>query len=447
MLVVGAGPAGLATALGLADRGADVAVLERGDEVGGRVRTIGVDGHRVELGPAGILDDAPDTQRLLARLGAAAPATLAADPRVRRRYVVRDGRPRALPTGPLSLLFGTTLTWRERIALLREPRVPRGDDAAETVAGFARRRFGASIAEAFAQPIVVGIFGGDYEALELRAAFPKVAALEAAHGSVVRGLRAEAAARRKAGRPRAGLVTFDGGMGALPRALAGRLGDRVRLGCGVVAIERHGPGVRARLDDGTVVAADRAVLAVPPEAAAELVAPLDAPLGGLLAATPSVPIASVSLGWADGELAHPLDGFGLLVPRGAGYKTLGVLFMSSIFPTVRAAPPGRVLLRALVGGANDPRIGDLDDEAVLALAEAEVAALLGARAPASFRHVQRWPDAIPQYTVGHLARAEQIDARARALGLELVGTALRGVGVNDVLRDAAGAVERLAGGG
>src|SRR4051794_22338008 len=51
VVVVGAGPGGLASALLLARAGLDVTVLERRERVGGRTSAIETDGFRFDLGP------------------------------------------------------------------------------------------------------------------------------------------------------------------------------------------------------------------------------------------------------------------------------------------------------------------------------------------------------------------------------------------------------------
>jgi oxygen-dependent protoporphyrinogen oxidase len=443
VVVVGAGPAGLATALGLHARGIDVTVLERATEVGGRVRTLARDGRQVELGPAGILDDAPDTTALLRALGDHGPAIVPADPVVKRRYLVRDGVPRALPTTPPGFLFGGALSVAARFGVLRELFAPRGDTRGESIAAFARRRVGTALAESLVQPMVLGVFGGDYELLELESAFPRMAALEAAHGSVLRGLRAEARDREDRGEARARLITFSGGMGSLPSAMASVLGARVRTGVRVLAIERAGQGYRLLADAGAVDA-DRVMLATESDVAADLLAPIDARITELLRTIPSVPIASVTLAIARDRVGHALDGFGLLVPRRERMQTMGVLFMTSIFPSAGIAPSGEALFRVMMGGANDPSIDAFEDAAILDAAEREVGALLAFRAPAHFRHLQRWPRAIPQYTLGHKERARELEERLSSTRISLVGTAVHGVGVNDVLRDAARTVDRLA---
>ena len=51
VVIVGAGPGGLAAAMQLAHRGADVTVLERRNHVGGRTSAIHIDGYRFDCGP------------------------------------------------------------------------------------------------------------------------------------------------------------------------------------------------------------------------------------------------------------------------------------------------------------------------------------------------------------------------------------------------------------
>ncbi|MBI2158415.1 MAG: protoporphyrinogen oxidase, partial [Candidatus Rokubacteria bacterium] len=78
---------------------------------------------------------------------------------------------------------------------------------------------------------------------------------------------------------------------------------------------------------------------------------------------------------------------------------------------------------------------------------------LGITAPPVLTRVARWPKAMPQYHVGHLARVETIERLAAALpGLGLAGGAYRGVGIADCVRSGEAAAEQAlaparAGGG
>ena len=73
-----------------------------------------------------------------------------------------------------------------------------------------------------------------------------------------------------------------------------------------------------------------------------------------LNAIPYAGMAVVCAGYKRDRVAHPLDGFGFLVPRDGSLRMLGCLWTSSIFP--HQAPPDGVLLRTMLGGATDPDI-------------------------------------------------------------------------------------------
>ena len=51
VVIIGAGPGGLATAMLLAQAGLSVTVLERRQQVGGRTTTLTANGFRFDLGP------------------------------------------------------------------------------------------------------------------------------------------------------------------------------------------------------------------------------------------------------------------------------------------------------------------------------------------------------------------------------------------------------------
>jgi protoporphyrinogen/coproporphyrinogen III oxidase len=99
------------------------------------------------------------------------------------------------------------------------------------------------------------------------------------------------------------------------------------------------------------------------------------------------------------------------------------------------APDGFALLRVFMGGALNETIIEGDDEMLTRVARAELGDLLGVTAPPLFSRVSRYPKAMPQYEVGHLARVDAIEGCLRAHPrLALVGGAYRGVGIADCVR-------------
>ena len=146
--------------------------------------------------------------------------------------------------------------------------------------------------------------------------------------------------------------------------------------------------------------------------------------------------ARENLGYAREDVAHPLAGYGFLIPRSEGLRTLGVIWTSSIFPA--HAPPDTVSLRVLVGGARDPEAASATADELTELVTRELGEILGIRGEPLVRRVYRFTQGIPQYNVGHAQRIQAIERQRWKLpGLFITGNAYRGVGVNDCVRESA----------
>jgi oxygen-dependent protoporphyrinogen oxidase len=168
----------------------------------------------------------------------------------------------------------------------------------------------------------------------------------------------------------------------------------------------------------------------------------DPGLAHLLDGIPYASSATVTLAWRRADIPHPLDGFGFVVPQIERRPMIACTFSSVKYPG--RAPDGFVLLRVFMGGALNESILDGADETLTRVARAELGELLGVTAPPLFSRVSRYPKAMPQYQVGHLARVEAIEGCLRAhVGLALVGGAYRGVGISDCVRSGEEAAARL----
>jgi oxygen-dependent protoporphyrinogen oxidase len=367
------------------------------------------------------------------------------DDAARHRFVLKRGRLREVSPSP-KIIFSPLLPWSAIWRLIREPKAPPAPPGVdETIAEFVQRRLGPEIAAGLAEPMVSGIFAGDYSRLSVASAFPKIVEMERAHGSLIRGAMALSKARKAEGKPRevARLTTLKGGLGSLPSALSRTLGERLRTGVAVRSLERRGNGWTVRSANGELEA-DRVVLALPADEAAELVKPLDEAMAEAYRGIPVAGVAAVALGYARADVRHPLNGFGFLVPRREGVRLLGSIWMSSTFPDGHLAPEGHVLLRCMLGGAHDPAAAGLSDDELVAIARDGLATAIGLTITPRFVHVQKWRRGIAQYEVGHARRAQTIEERGQTMALYATGASLRGVGVNDVIREAGVMAERVA---
>lgn len=434
VVVVGGGLAGLVVGQRLASIPAlELTVLETERRPGGKALTDVVPAASgrwlLEWGPQTLLvEPAGALVRAIADAGLRT-EVLQARAESRRRLVLWEGALRPVPRS-LSSIVGVTGALRAFAEPLLGAGPPAGD---ESVQAFAARRFGVAVADRLVGAFVTGIFAGDPARLSVRSAFPRLAALERDHGSVLRGALRGGAARRDT-------ITLRRGAGSLTDGLARALGPALRLGAPATELVRDGAGWRVETPGGAL-AADAVVLATPAFAASYLLRPTDAPLADALAAIPYAPVAAVALGYREAAFeGGPPQGFGFLVPRGQA-RVLGCLFPTSI--AAGASPPEHVLLRVLVGGALDPEGASLPEAELVALCRREVEPLVGLRdgEPPVLTRVFRHARAIPQYELGHADRLAAIEARRATLpGLFLAGNAYRGVSLGDVCEDA----ERVA---
>jgi protoporphyrinogen/coproporphyrinogen III oxidase len=192
---------------------------------------------------------------------------------------------------------------------------------------------------------------------------------------------------------------------------------------------------------GDELAAPQLVIATPPREAARLLAGLDAVAAETVAATPMGPVAVTHLGFAKRVAAIP-DGFGFLAPRGEGVRSLGILFASRLFGD--RAPDGGDLLTAFAGGVLDAGALELPDSELVATALADLERLLGACGRPVVTEVTRYPEAIPQLTIGHAERMATVAVRLDSVpGLHLAGNYLRGVGLKDAVAAGLAAATRV----
>lgn len=405
--ILGAGISGLAAAHSLAPR-AEVVVFEARHRAGGNIRTGDLHGCRVEWGPNGFLDNEPTTLELVAELGLAA-RLQPADGAAARRFLWREGRLRAIPSKPQGFLTSSCIPLVARLRALAEPLIGSKSMADESVFDFARRRLGRGVAEILVDAMVTGVFAGDPRRLSVASAFPRLHALEAEHGSLMRG------ARGRGFGPAGHLTSFDDGLQVLVDTLARRLD--VRFGTSV-------GGLSELLAEGF----DHILCTLPAARAADLV---DSDLGALLRRIPSAPVAVVGLVF---ESSAPVpQAFGFLSPHGQGLEILGALCDSAIFPG--RAPVGKHLVRVLIGGRRNADAVELEDDRLVDLAFRNLERAWGPLPAPAAHGVVRHRLGIAQYERGHASLLREIESHCPP-HLRLAGSSYRGAALNACVREA-----------
>lgn len=458
--VVGGGITGLAAAYRLKelDPQLNVVLLEASSRVGGVIDTLRRDEFLIERGADSFLVDPPWALRLCERLGLA-DQLISTSPQHRGAYILCGGRLEKAPQG--FALFSARRLWpilatpllspRGKLRVLAERFVrPRRDGHDESLASFARRRLGQEAFERLVQPLVSGIYTADPERLSMAATLPRFQEMERRYGSLRKGALAE----RTAGDGEASaaryhlFVTPQAGMAALIGALAERLNDSIRLDTTVEKIERTAAGSwklsLRRSPDGVIsqVEAAAVVMALPAYRAADLLAGVDAELARELSSIDYAPIAVVSTAYQRDQVGRPLEAFGMVVPAIERRQIVAASFSSVKFPG--RAPDDAVLIRTFVGGACQASLAARSDEELRLLVRAELDELLAIRGEPLLCDIARWPQAMPQYHVGHLDKVARIEQRIAELpGLALAGNAYRGVGIPHCIHSGETAAEKI----
>jgi len=411
VVIVGGGISGLATAHFLQSRlGAKVqlTVIEAGPQLGGKVATAQFGGHRVDTGPDALLVRVPAMAALLEDLGlgdqVVAQAALGA-------HVWSRGRLRRLPTGTLfgvpdrllpllkSRLLSPTGLARAGLDLVL-PRRQVGQDP--SIADLVAPRLGSQVFDRLVEPLLGGVHAGRAAELSARSTVPDIEALARNNRSLYLGLRR----LRRHAPPASGgpvLVTLVGGLARLVEALTARLGEAdLRLDSTVRLVARDRDGYRVDLVDGVSIAADAVVLATPAFVTAALLADLAPDAAAALGQVPYVDVATIWLAYPRSAVGRSLDGTGFLVPPEEGKLLVGCTWSSVKWPHL--ADDDLVLIRCMVGRRGDRRWLSMDDDTLVRRTHDELVEAMGLTGGPVHQRIQRWPQAMPQYLVGHASR-------------------------------------------
>lgn len=437
--VIGGGITGLTAAFYLQRHGVPVTLYESSGRVGGAIQSLREGGYLAEFGPNTILETSPRVTELVQDAGLTS-RRLDPDRAASARYVVRYGRPIAMPSSPFGMLGTDLFTWKAKLAIVREPFVtPRRDGKEESVAEFVIRRLGQEFLDHAIDALVAGVYAGDPYKLSVPHAFPKLGQLEARYGSLIKGQIFGARDRKKRGevaKDRAPKFSFDLGLQVLPDTLREKLGGGVRLNSRVTGLAQadsgwtvtfEQEGVESREYHQSVVLATRAfeLASLKVESTARLELPT-------LQDIRYPPVASVVLGFRREDVEHPCSGFGMLIPRVEGFKILGTIFSSSLFPN--RAPAGHLTLTSYVGGERYPELAGLSADELTQITCEDLKKLLGVKGNPTFQHVVFYPRAIPQYNVGYgRFRDLMTDIESRAPGLFFAGHYRDGISLSDCI--------------
>jgi protoporphyrinogen/coproporphyrinogen III oxidase len=396
--VIGAGFSGLVTAYYLRKRGLEVEIVDKAPKAGGLISTAETDFGLVESAANGLMNSEL-VEDLFTDLG------LLLTPmrkQSKKRYIFRN-KPKQWPLSIFEsisffFLFGFYCLFGFQRSLRPKPH--------ETISQWAERKFGKSFLKYLIGPALQGIYAGDVNrmsaSLILNSFFNRT--------KPNRKLVAK------------GTVAPRKGMGQLIYALTTWLKDHQ---------------VNIQYDTEVVwdpkVKEWKWVIATSAPDAARILGEHKA--GEYLNSIEVSPVVSVT------AFFHPLDaktkGFGILFPRDQGVRALGVLFNNEIFE-------GRSDYRSetwIYGGATDHEICEYSEPELMSqLLKDRKAVERGISKPLHFK-IQRWPTAIPHYTVNLEKTLEEIPEIPNTY---LIGNYLGGLGLSKIVERAFHLSEQIA---
>jgi oxygen-dependent protoporphyrinogen oxidase len=438
--IIGAGITGLTLAYYLKNKGFNVAVLDKAENVGGVIHTLEKNGFLFETGPnTGVLSN-PELAELFEDLENVELETANEDSK--KRWIMKKNRFRAIPSGLIGGIRTPLFTFKDKLRILGEPWRKPGTDPNESLASMVRRRMGKSFLDYAVDPFISGIYAGDPEKIIPKYALPKLYNLEQEYGSFIKGAikkrkEPKTDRDRKATKE---VFSAKNGLEHLVKALATEVSqENIFLNCKEDVVEPLERGFKTTFTNTeskqVEIISNKVISTIPAHELPNLLPFVTEnqlkPITDLVYAK----VVQVVLGYKKWN-GIELDAFGGLIPKLENKKILGILFPSSIF--ANRAPKEGALLSVFMGGIRHPEIIDLKDNDLLDIAKEEVDKALNETQNPDMEHVFRYRHAIPQYTITSPERLKAIDEIEQKFpGLILAGNIRDGIGMADRVKQAA----------
>lgn len=425
-------------------------LIEASGHLGGKVQTEVRDGFTIEKGPDSFLGRKLSASRLAKEVGLEDELIGNA---TGQSYILVHNKLHKMPSGSFmgiptevtpflfSSLFSPIGKLRAAGDFLMKKSDPKAD---QSLGAFFRRRLGDEVVENLIEPLLSGIYAGDIDQMSLMATFPNFYHLEQKYGGLVRGLKKSMPKKKGTSeKKKTGMfLTVRSGLSKLVSETEKRLEEgTVVKGVSVDHIEKKEDGYHLLLSNGEVEKADSVILAVPHKAAQRMLTQYSfmEPLKDV----PSTSVANVALAFDASAVEHDIDGTGFVVSRNSDFRITACTWTHKKWP--HSTPEGKVLLRLFVGKPSDQEVVDLSDDELIEVVLKDLNKTMKITGKPEFSVISRWKNAMPQYTVGHLQRMENIKEHLdnELSGLFVAGSSYEGLGVPDCIDQGEAAVQKV----
>lgn len=458
IVIVGGGITGLSAAYYLNkainenDLPYKIKLVEASERLGGKIKTVRRDGFTIERGPDSFLARKQSAVELIKELGLEKNLIRNA---TGQAYVLVGKKLHKIPQGffmgvPMSirpLLFSSLFSPKGKARAMMDLILSKGKEVDDQELGsFFRRRFGNELVDYLIEPLLSGIYSGDIDKMSLMATFPNFYHLEQKYGSLIKGLQnVMPKPNRKDNKKKEGaFYALNSGFESLVEAFKRHLPqEMMMIGCAVDHIEKKESYYHLLLSDGTVEKADAIVITTPHQTLPKMFSQyrfLDT-----LEDMPSTSVANVALAFNEKDVKNSVNGTGFVISRKSNYRMTACTWTDKKWPGT--APDGKVLLRSYVGRPDDQEVVHLSDDEIvqIVLHDLKKSKTIKIKGDPLFSVITRFKNVMPQYTVGHVERINNIREKLNSelQGVFIAGSSYEGVGVPDCIDQGKKAVEEV----
>ena len=356
----------------LKEAGVSFEIWEKETFPGGVLRTKHGQYGRAEMGANGILW-CPEMDYLCEKL---ALEPLQANLVEKKRFLVRKGKLRQFPLGPL-----------ETLAMIGRLLVPHSGEY-RTVSEFGKAYLGDAANAQILSPALSGIYGTSADLLSFHGAAKMVAKILDHSRWLPLGILKSRKANKCTPPKRKGLHSFHGGMETLVKSLSAHLADHIKYGKDTLQIDPN----------------QSTIITTPSHITHRLIPNTGA--SKMLQRIVYQGIVCANLMFNKSQFQNFKKGFGCLIPRDEGIKSLGILFTSIIYPE-RVYDPNHLSLRCIMH--LDDSNKHMNDEEIEQLMCQDLDKLFDLDGKPLETLITRWPQGLPVYSPEHHDLLPQID--------------------------------------
>jgi len=438
--IVGGGISGLAAAWELHKKQIPYQIYESTNLWGGKIQSSMVGDRLVDAGPDSFLARSKTTVELCNELGLE--NDLVTPGAAKPPLIYRDGNLHVYPKNtflgvPLNIetLKSSNIVSNEAIQLaLAEPTMPAIELGEEISIGeLCRTRLGDEITDYLIDPLLGGINASGVDQLSLQSAAP--AFFQAAKsGSLITGLQKIKEQRQLLanGKPQKIFFGLKNGIASLVNALVNNLdSDSMNLETTV---------------DSTIFTNHKSIIFCTPAFATSKIIHSALPkISDLIKNIEYASVAQATLEFNTKDIPNLPDSSGIIFPKVENKLISACTIFSSKWDHYKR--PEKTLIRLTTGKyRNDSHTLNYSDEQLIAVLLEELKEVVEIKAAPINVRVQRWPNSLPQYFVGHSNMAAKLEEaiQQESAPIRLAGAAYHGIGIPACIESGQRAAQEIA---